>query len=491
MSAIDKKPFIIKALETLSVSDLETLKNLVNGGVSNELSGGNFRSLINPEHYITENDTGIHEITLEISRNRAQNLYKGYLVYNIIDENEYYCFLIYYSTPDQQTIGIVKVELNNPHSTYLFCNPLTILELRSEVNDVLMAKGGSSGSVTGGGTLWYQHLFTLRGAYQGNDVRICLTMSQDASSRFISFTNSAFSTNYTTVAECITAINQAISAQLITIGNITAVIGLLSYISDNPLNCISTMCIHDVDPTYWYQLLNTDSDGIVTLVAGSAANSSGYVLQQKYQLDLPSSVDLVVTPLDNSGSGGGSDDRLPTPTSSDAGKEIYATEDGKYALADVFHFIVADFENINVYFINSPDFETQAITAINTMIDNTNSQYSTTIPNISAFNEIYGLFAYIKSNAPTAIFKSFYATLFAYLSTISVKIIYYSMSPVNGQVSLINANIVDGMMVVEDMVFWYQSYNTTTEQLELHKSIPLTTDGLAEVDYNGIRSSLS
>ena len=137
MSAIDKKPFIIRALETLSSEQLIELKRLINGGISEALTGGNFRSLINPDYYVTEDDVGIHEITLEISRNRAQNLYKGYLVYNIVSEVEYYCFLIYYSTPDQQTIGIVKIEPNGPHSTYLFCNPLTILELRSEINDIL------------------------------------------------------------------------------------------------------------------------------------------------------------------------------------------------------------------------------------------------------------------------------------------------------------------------------------------------------------------
>lgn len=272
----------------------------------------------------------------------------------------------------------------------------------TDVANITLEKSGG-GSSTGGGTLWYQHLFTLHDAYNSNDVRICLTLPYDLTTKFVYYVNQAFSTSYTTIAECVEAINQAITYQMITIDQITGLIGALQSIDDDPINSISTFCLHSVDPTYWYQLLGSNSDGSLTAVAGASSSGGGgtpYVLQQKYQLDLPSSIDILITPLGNAGGGGSG-----------------TTETG-------IDYMQVELPNGCLYLTFAKGcFEGQFATDLNSAITTINTAYGTSIPNFESIESWKTIYDYL-----TGLGSSYVALAVMWLSIFFYNGCYFALS---------------------------------------------------------------
>lgn len=266
-------------------------------------------------------------------------------------------------------------------------------------------------------------------------------MPKDASSRFIGFVNQALSTNYTTIAECVEAINQAITGQLITIGQIMTVIGILQDLDDNPTNCIGTFCLHDIDPTYWYQLLQASSDGTITAVAGASSAGGGtqYVLQQKYQLDLPSSIDIKVTSLGNTSGGGSS-------TESSGIDYIQLHSNG----AD--NHIIFTFEK---GMMDTPTM----VTDINNGITGLNTQLGLSIPAYNKLTDLSDIIAYI-GNLSSSYMQAkviFWSSMFSFISycALSVK------GQINGEVCPISIEaIADSTDSIYTFAIKYLSANS-------------------------------
>lgn len=131
MSIIDRKPFIVKVIETLSAEQKATLKSLINGGGDGPVS----RSIIpfgQTQTILSTSDKGVKEMNLEISKTRGQNTYLGYLVYN-----DSYCVLISYSGLKHQLLTLIELNLVEGNWQYEIKNcELSITDLRSELNDV-------------------------------------------------------------------------------------------------------------------------------------------------------------------------------------------------------------------------------------------------------------------------------------------------------------------------------------------------------------------
>lgn len=130
MSVINEKPFIITVLESLTASNVATLKGLINGGEGDPV----FRSLkygsLSP---LTTSDKGIKRAIIELNKDVAQQLYEGYLIYN-----DNYCVLIAYSSDKAQLLSLINMSLGADGLwTYEIksCGVSTI-ELRSELDDL-------------------------------------------------------------------------------------------------------------------------------------------------------------------------------------------------------------------------------------------------------------------------------------------------------------------------------------------------------------------
>ena len=133
MSIINKKPFIISVLETLTSEQAVALKTLINGG-----GDPVFRSL-NPysASLLTASDKGVKAVTLELPNAGAQSLYNGYLIYN-----NTYCVLVAYSGMINQQLTLIKVDMSKKPITYEIkpCE-VSIAELRSELDDLAASEG--------------------------------------------------------------------------------------------------------------------------------------------------------------------------------------------------------------------------------------------------------------------------------------------------------------------------------------------------------------
>ena len=105
---------------------------------------------------LTESDKGIFRIKLEISKKRAQDVYDGYLIYT-----DDYCVLIGYSWNKNQELDLINItKLTGGAWTFHILNcDLSILELRSELDDVVEGSGGGSG---GSGTKLYLHTILVK-----------------------------------------------------------------------------------------------------------------------------------------------------------------------------------------------------------------------------------------------------------------------------------------------------------------------------------------
>lgn len=138
MSVINKKPFIIQVLETLSVQQVETLAQAIDGQGSEPI----FRSLLAGSPNILKiQDAGIKPAEIEVARpGTAQRVYQGYLIYTGNEANQY-CVLIHYSDDMNQDLSIVNMKFVNGNWSHqvLPCE-LSITELRSELNDLAKAE---------------------------------------------------------------------------------------------------------------------------------------------------------------------------------------------------------------------------------------------------------------------------------------------------------------------------------------------------------------
>lgn len=99
MSVINKKPYIQKAVESLSQENLEALQTLVNGATSTL-----FRSYINPSYVFTEDDKGVAHCVLET----PDNVFTGYLIYT-----DTYCVLVCYNGEKTQKMFTIKLDYEN------------------------------------------------------------------------------------------------------------------------------------------------------------------------------------------------------------------------------------------------------------------------------------------------------------------------------------------------------------------------------------------
>lgn len=124
MSVIDKKPFLISLIETLTEEQISALKVMMNGG-------GNPTVLMRTMHisplgertHLTAADKGIHRCNLEVDF----SLLNGYLIYN-----DTYCVLIVFT--DFQTLSWYTIDVENQEIAKI-TEELSILELRSELDD--------------------------------------------------------------------------------------------------------------------------------------------------------------------------------------------------------------------------------------------------------------------------------------------------------------------------------------------------------------------
>ena len=134
MSVIDRKPFIISVLDSLNADELKTLQSLINGNNGEPIQ----RSLIYGSTIpLTASDKGIKEANIRVSNQVTQQIYEGYLIYN-----DTYCVLIAYSSEKSQLLSLVDMHLANGVWSYEIRNcELSILELRSELNDRLIEAG--------------------------------------------------------------------------------------------------------------------------------------------------------------------------------------------------------------------------------------------------------------------------------------------------------------------------------------------------------------
>lgn len=124
MSAINKKPFLVSLIESLSEEQISTLRAMINGE-------GNQTVLMRTMHvkplgertHLTAADKGIHRCNLEVDF----SLLNGYLIYT-----DDYCVLICYT--DFQTLSWYNLDLVKMNANTI-SEELTILELRSELDD--------------------------------------------------------------------------------------------------------------------------------------------------------------------------------------------------------------------------------------------------------------------------------------------------------------------------------------------------------------------
>lgn len=144
MSIINKKPFIKTLIESLSDSDLTTLRSMIDGGGSQTvlLRTTSTTFTDSERSRITTSDKGVHRCSLEVQG--GLYTWNGYLIYN-----NTYCVLIYY-TNNFQTLGWLKVKSDFKEIEYIG-EELSIIELRSELDDTAKSESAEIISVVNDG----------------------------------------------------------------------------------------------------------------------------------------------------------------------------------------------------------------------------------------------------------------------------------------------------------------------------------------------------
>lgn len=141
MSIANKKPFVKTLVESLTSTDLNALKTMLDGGGDQTILLRTTTQNVDqndPRKKITVADKGVHRCSLEV--NGGLYTWNGYLVYN-----NYYCVLIYY-TNNYQRLGWLL--FNVEAQTFSYINEeLSVLELRNELVD--FGQGGGYYNVEG------------------------------------------------------------------------------------------------------------------------------------------------------------------------------------------------------------------------------------------------------------------------------------------------------------------------------------------------------
>lgn len=99
MSAIDKKPYAQKVIESLGQEDLQDLAVAINGG-GNTL----FRSFVNLGYPFSTDDKGAHRCVFE----SLDAIFTGYLCYT-----DDYCVLFAHNGDKSRKMKIVKIDYAN------------------------------------------------------------------------------------------------------------------------------------------------------------------------------------------------------------------------------------------------------------------------------------------------------------------------------------------------------------------------------------------
>ena len=137
MSVINQIPFLDTLFSDLSVEELKTLRNCVNG------QGGApvIRTLERNSStltLLTSSDKGIKPIVLELNKPAAQQLYTGYLLYT--DDA---CVVIAYASDYSPLLTIINIDMSK--LTYdMLDYSVSITGLRSDLNDIITDKEGGS-----------------------------------------------------------------------------------------------------------------------------------------------------------------------------------------------------------------------------------------------------------------------------------------------------------------------------------------------------------
>lgn len=141
MSVINRLPLINEILSSLSAEQLSSLRDCINGQGDAPI----FRSL-KPvaSNHLTTADKGVKPIQIEPKvLLGGMNVLEGYLIYT--DE---ICYVICVSGDKNQALGLLHINPTTCEAEFVN-GALTILELRSELDDVLNAGGGSGGGSGG------------------------------------------------------------------------------------------------------------------------------------------------------------------------------------------------------------------------------------------------------------------------------------------------------------------------------------------------------
>lgn len=186
MSVINRIPLINTILSGLTSEQLTTLRSCVNG------QGGTpvFRSC-KPlaEVKLTASDKGIKPIRLEVKDpTLAQQIYEGYLIYT--DDG---CWVISFANDGAQCLLILSIDEDLNVTIESTC--CSVLELRSELDDVLNAGGGGGSS---GGTQLYNHHIIISPDPNRKYVNIISTKAEQfvgAGSGFEGLTNDVHTIN--------------------------------------------------------------------------------------------------------------------------------------------------------------------------------------------------------------------------------------------------------------------------------------------------------
>ena len=153
-------------------------------------------------------------------------------------------------------------------------------------------------SQIGGGTTLHKNLFTLNYPNE-NRIRILFVTHKDMTAKLIENFNSGLGQSVSSLTDLVSTANQALQFGLV---NVIQVLGLLSttyQYADIPVIVYQSICEDAIDPTFWKQFIQITSNGFL-MIPGANTFSSGsttYVTEDFLVIDLPSSIEISVTPL--------------------------------------------------------------------------------------------------------------------------------------------------------------------------------------------------